>query len=114
MRDWRPLAEQGEAAAQYELGCMYEEGESVPQDYVQAHKWYNIVAVQGFTSAADKRDAIDMKMTSSQIARCTDVFVRRIWNPENGLSFNISIGNHQRKGFGARFVLVRGTFTSES
>ena len=68
MRDWRPLAEQGEAAAQYELGCIYEAGESVPQDYVQAHKWYNIVAVQGFTSAADKRDAIDMKMTSSQIA----------------------------------------------
>ena len=30
---WKPLAEQGYAKAQYNLGVMYEKGQGVPQDY---------------------------------------------------------------------------------
>jgi TPR repeat protein len=37
-RLFRPLAEQGIAAAQYNLGLMYDKGHGVTQDYVQAHK----------------------------------------------------------------------------
>lgn len=36
----RPLAEQGDATAQYNLGHMYHLGEGVPQDYTEAAKWY--------------------------------------------------------------------------
>jgi uncharacterized protein len=32
----RPLADQGNAAAQYNLGWMYYDGRGVPQDYAQA------------------------------------------------------------------------------
>ena len=34
-----PLAEQGDASAQYFLGGMYDLGLGVPQDYVQAVAW---------------------------------------------------------------------------
>ena len=37
-----PIAEQGDARAQVVLGVMYDKGEGVPQDYIQAHKWFNI------------------------------------------------------------------------
>ncbi len=33
LRLWRPLAEQGDADAQFNLGLMYANGEGVPQDY---------------------------------------------------------------------------------
>lgn len=32
LREWRPLAEQGNAGAQCNLGLMYDNGEGVPQD----------------------------------------------------------------------------------
>jgi len=47
LREWRPLAEQGLADAQSNLGWMYEYGEGVPKDYVQAYMWLNLAAAQG-------------------------------------------------------------------
>ena len=32
LREWTPLAEQGDAIAQYNLGVSYDNGEGVPQD----------------------------------------------------------------------------------
>ena len=46
-RLWRPLAEQGDASAQHNLGWMYENGEGVPQDYAEAVKWWRLAAEQG-------------------------------------------------------------------
>ena len=40
LREWRPLAEQGDAKAQYNLGVMYDNGKGVTQDYKEAVKWY--------------------------------------------------------------------------
>jgi hypothetical protein len=40
LRLWRPIAEQGEARAQYNLGVMHSNGHGVSQDYVQAVSWY--------------------------------------------------------------------------
>ena len=39
LQEWRPLAEQGDAYAQYNLGAMHLKGQGVPQDYVEAAKW---------------------------------------------------------------------------
>ena len=44
MNLWRPLAEQGDAPAQFNLGVMYRHGQGVPQDLVRAHMWDNIGA----------------------------------------------------------------------
>ncbi len=40
LREWRPLAEQGDASAQTSLGVMYANGLGVPQDDTEAIKWY--------------------------------------------------------------------------
>jgi len=47
----RPLAEQGNANAQTELGLMYEYGQDVAQDYTEAVKWYRAAADQGLAAA---------------------------------------------------------------
>lgn len=51
LRLWRPLAEAGVAAAQYNLGFLYESGWGVPRDYREAAKWYELAADQGNAKA---------------------------------------------------------------
>lgn len=46
-REFLPLAEQGYARAQHNLGVMYHNGEGVPQDYAEAVRWYRKAAEQG-------------------------------------------------------------------
>ena len=48
---WLPLAEQGDATAQFNLGVMYNKGQGVKQDDVEAVKWYRKAAKQGEASA---------------------------------------------------------------
>jgi uncharacterized protein len=50
-RLFRPLAEHGNAIAQYNLGVMYYKGEGVPQSYPHAVSWYRHAAWQGDASA---------------------------------------------------------------
>lgn len=47
----RPLAEQGDVRAQFNLAVMYAEGEGVPRDYKQAAMWYRKAAEQGDANA---------------------------------------------------------------
>jgi TPR repeat protein len=47
----KPLAEQGNAMAQSNLGGMYAIGQGVPQDYAEAMKWYRRAAEQGEAKA---------------------------------------------------------------
>ncbi len=51
LKEWRPLAEQGVADAQFNLGDMYFYGQGVPQDYAEAVKWYRLAAEQGQADA---------------------------------------------------------------
>jgi TPR repeat protein len=47
LRLLRPLADQGDAQAQYNLGVLYDNGQGVPQDNGEAMKWYRKAADQG-------------------------------------------------------------------
>jgi TPR repeat protein len=51
LREIKPLAEQGYALAQYNLGVMYEKGQGVSQDDKIAVKWYQLAAKQGNAGA---------------------------------------------------------------
>lgn len=51
LREWRPLAQQGNARAQYNLGVMYDNGKGVPQDYKETVKWFRLAADQGNAGA---------------------------------------------------------------
>jgi uncharacterized protein len=52
----------------FALGMEYCMGKIVPQDYVAAHKWFNIAALKGNASAKLYRCEISREMTASQIA----------------------------------------------
>lgn len=47
----RARAEQGDALAQFSLGVLYDMGQVVPQDHVEACKWFRKAADQGHSSA---------------------------------------------------------------
>ena len=51
LREWRPLAEQGDARAQFYLGMLYENGDGVPRDYEKAREWYEKSAAQAEANA---------------------------------------------------------------
>ncbi len=50
-REMRPLAEQGLASPQFNLGLMYRKGQGVPQDDAEAARWYRKSAEQGHANA---------------------------------------------------------------
>lgn len=50
-REWQPLAQQGDAGAQFLLGALYAQGHGVPQDYGQAAQWFRRAAEQGHVAA---------------------------------------------------------------
>lgn len=49
--EWRPLAEKGSLAAQFNVGYMYLKGQGVPQNYKAAIIWYRKAAEQGDSEA---------------------------------------------------------------
>lgn len=51
LRELVPLAQQGHAHAQYNLGLMYVKGQGVPQDFAEARKWFRSAAAQGLGGA---------------------------------------------------------------
>ncbi len=42
LREWKPLAGQGNAEAQSNLDVMYDNGRGVPKDFKTAVKWYRL------------------------------------------------------------------------
>ena len=50
-REWLPLAEEGDAEAQFNLGILYDLGQGVAQSKVRAATWYRRSAEQGFAAA---------------------------------------------------------------
>lgn len=48
---WQPLAEQGDAEAQYSLGTLYAEGKGVEQNDATAFLWFQRAANQGVAAA---------------------------------------------------------------
>jgi TPR repeat protein len=51
MRLWHPLADQGFASAQSNIGLMYAEGRGVARDHAAAANWFRKAAEQGVASA---------------------------------------------------------------
>ena len=50
-REWKPLAEQGNAKAQYLFGILYSDGQGIPANSYEAAKWYRRAAEQGLEQA---------------------------------------------------------------
>ena len=61
LREWKPLASQGNANAQFFLGNMYYKGIGVPQDDGAAYKWFKKAAEQGLTRAQNNLGTLYMR-----------------------------------------------------
>jgi TPR repeat protein len=75
----RPLAEQGDANAQYNFGVFYDNGLGVPQDRIRAYMWLSLAAMQGRDRAAAFRDLVARLMTPGQLAEAQKL--SREWKP---------------------------------
>ena len=69
----RKAAEQGLAEAQSNLGAMYVNGQSVPQDSVSAYGWPNLAVSRATPKFRDAfvgvRDRLSARLTPAQIAK---------------------------------------------
>jgi TPR repeat protein len=54
LQELRPLAEQGNADAQFFIGMMYANGDGAPQEYAEAMKWWQLAAERGLANAQHK------------------------------------------------------------
>jgi len=63
-------AERGSMTADafFALGMTYATGQSVPVDFITAHKWFNIAALKGSTEAVRLRREIAAEMSEDDIA----------------------------------------------
>lgn len=59
----------GDPAAYYDLGIAFSTGShGAPCDLIEAHKWFNLAAVDGHEEAAQCRADISDEMTAREIA----------------------------------------------
>ena len=82
LAQWTAAADAGDRWAMLALGKLYAQGLGAPQDYVEAHKWFNLAASRGETEALKERDALAAKMTPQQVATAQEL--ARSWRPGGG------------------------------
>lgn len=61
-------AESGTKEALYDLGLLYSIGQGVDQDFIEAHKWFNLAAIRGMKSAQIDRAEIAEDMSHNEIS----------------------------------------------
>lgn len=61
-------AEFGFADDQFSLAVVYENGNGVPQNYVEAHAWYRVASLNGYPDAASASELLAARMTPEQLA----------------------------------------------
>lgn len=61
-------AQTGGPDALFELGMLYATGRDVDADFVVAHKWFNLAAARGNSSAMTYRVELAQEMSTGQVA----------------------------------------------
>lgn len=61
-------ADQGKVSAFYDLGLCYSTGMGVDLDYVEAHKWFSLAALNGVKRAIEDRHELAQDMSPEEIA----------------------------------------------
>ena len=68
LKEWRRAARAGDWRAMAALGRAFAKGLGVPQDFIEAHKWFNLAAARGDAKAAEERNALEKRMTLEEQA----------------------------------------------
>jgi len=106
LREWRPLAEQGNVSAQYNLGYMYGKGMGVTQDFAKSAKWYRKSAEQGFAAAQYELGLI-YKNTGERnlrlkVEKIQNSAVDRQWTMEDTEALKLAHNGHRIDGIEAQ------------
>ncbi|MFZ1815395.1 MAG: peptidoglycan-binding protein [Rhizobiaceae bacterium] len=72
-------AELGVKDSQVNLGILYTRGKGVPEDLVEAYKWFSVAADGGDTDAAQKRDTLANSMRPDQLQTARGL--AGLWKP---------------------------------
>jgi TPR repeat protein len=89
--EWNEAAQQGDADAQYNLGCLYDRGEGTPQDRASAQRWLQRAADQGDIDAATW-----LLFVNPQTDEDRKKFFSMRFNPNS--KFHITFAAQQRDG----------------
>ncbi len=96
IREWRPLAEQGDGDAQNNLGVMYDYGQGVPRDDAKAVKWYRKAAEQGYAKAQNNLGT--MYRHGNGVTK--DFVLAHMW-------FNLAAAQGDKTSSGDRRIIAR-------
>lgn len=77
------LAEKGRAEALYDLGILYSVGHGVEQNFVEAHKWFNLAMEHGLNRAEDDRHEVALELDRQDIV--TAQKMARDWSKSHKL-----------------------------
>ncbi len=69
----KKAAEQGRVDAQYNLGFMYDKGEGVPEDDIQAYAWISLVSAQGMENAKKAKEILTGEMSRAEVAEVQEL-----------------------------------------
>ncbi len=65
-------ADRGVVDSQFNLGVLFESGQGVPQNLVDAYVWYSIAASQGDQFARERRDIIKANISEADLTRANE------------------------------------------
>lgn len=100
LREWKPLAEQGHAGAQHELGVLYATGNGVPRSYKKAASWFREAAEQGHApSQKFLGDLYRRGRGTKKIFKSAAKWYRKAAEQGHALAQK-NLGDMYRKGFG--------------
>ena len=77
----RPLAEQGQAHAQYNLGVLYANGRGVMQDLIMAYVWSNVAAANGNELASENTQTYAKRLDKSDLKKAQKLSRRCLKKP---------------------------------
>ena len=102
LRLLRPLADQGNANAQYNLGNMYMDGEGVPQSDAEAVKWFRRAAEQGFIDAQSNLGAMYIDGRGVRQNHAEALRWLRLAADQSDVEAQLNLGNIYLKGTGVQ------------
>ena len=97
--EWQAAADEGDRRAMLALGRLYLRGIGVLQNYVEAHKWFNLAASRGEMDAVAERDALTQKMTAEERAEAQKLALS--WQPGASRSVETTPAAAQSQNAGA-------------
>lgn len=95
----KSLSIDGDAAAQFYLGKIYENGLGVLQRNINAHMWYNIASFNGSVPAITAREALTKRMTEAAIEKAQDQAVKCMQSNYRACQLDIVPKSVEQKSF---------------